>query len=119
MNKLIAMLCLLVSSAAYAPLASADTFLNGPGRIGEAREVSGRVIGFQSYPEQSCYLLLADIPGRKGGEGMGGGGRFFLCDRSDFLSLHQQWSGAVHQTGTRRARIGPRWRVVPVFERAG
>ena len=116
----------LLLTLAVIPLAQAqvpppqeDPFLRGPEQVGHTRQVSGRVIGIHRDLERTCYVVLADQPGRPEAAGLGGGGRFFLCDANLELAMGQAWKGVVKQTGTRLARMGPRWRVLPLFERQG
>lgn len=100
----------LALSQARAP---ADGFVQGPERVGEVRKLSGTVIGIHEGLEETCYVILADRDA-KAWAGLGGGGRFFLCGRMT-LTLGQGWQGQARQQGTRLARLGPRWRVLPVF----
>lgn len=90
---------------------AADPFHQGPERVGRTVYVSGRVIGLRD----DCHLVLADRPGAAW-RGLGGGGRFFYC--SEEVGPGQMVEGAVEQVGTRRARVGPRWRVLPVYRPA-
>lgn len=119
--RLALLLLLLVPALAFAQPAprSGDSFLQGPERVGEVRRVAGSVIGVHRDLERTCYVILADQAGRPEAAGLGGGGRFFLCDARLELPMGAAWKGTVRQTGTRLARMGPRWRVLPLFERAG
>ena len=90
-----------------------DEFVQGPERVGQTRSLSGTVIGIHGQPEGTCYVMLADR-GDRAWAGLGGGGRFFLCGRMQ-MTMGQAWQGRGRQTGTRLARLGPRWRVLPVF----
>ena len=95
-----------------------DTFLQGPEQVGEVRRLAGTVIGVHPGLEQTCYVVLADQPNRPQAHGLGGGGRFFLCGKRLTLEMGQPWKGTAKQTGTRLAKMGPRWRVLPLFEKA-
>lgn len=108
----------LVVAFLLAPSLSAaaadDNFLQGPEQIGQVRRVQGTVIGLHVDPDRTCAVVLADLP-REHGQGMGGGGRFFLCSAQVEFTMGQAWKGQVKQTGTRRARVGPAWRTLPLF----
>ena len=96
----------------------ADAFLRGPEHVGQVRQAAGTVIGVQHGLERTCYVVLADRVNRPQAQGLGGGGRFFLCGQELQLTMGQAWKGTVKQTGTRQARVGPRFRVLPLFEKA-
>ena len=121
MRILLALLILTLTALpvahAQVPPPKGDPFLRGPEQVGHVRQVSGTVIGIHRDLERVCYVLLADQPGRPEAAGLGGGGRFFLCDGSLELGMGKAWEGKVRQTDTRLARMGPRWRVLPLFER--
>lgn len=93
-----------------------DSFVQGPEKIGTSQRLAGTVIGVHPGLENRCYVLLADRPGVVAAEGLGGNGRFFLCGKTLDLSMGQAWKGTAQQTSTRLARMGPRWRVLPLFE---
>lgn len=103
MKRLMASLVLLMPL-----LASAQVFEQGPGAIGTQRALAGKVIGMQG----ECALVLADTQ-RPGWEGLGGGGRFFYC--APGMELGKQLEVVGIQQGTRRAKVGPRWRTVAVY----
>lgn len=92
-----------------------DGFLQGPENPGHTRDLAGVVIGVQHYIGGDCYILQADLPGENM-RGRGGGGRFFLCKSEGLsLALGDYWVGTGTHTGTRRHRMGARWRVLPLF----
>lgn len=93
--------------------AQGDTFLKGPERTGHSRDLAGKVIGVHRDLQRNCYIIQADRP-TPGWEGLGGGGRFFLCT-SESLSMGHYWKGHGVQEGTRLHRMGPRRRVLPLF----
>lgn len=94
---------------------TSDPFLQGPESRGHTRNLAGKVIGIHHDPGRKCYIMLADRPGG-GWEGLGGGGRFFLCQsKGQPLNMGQHWSGKGTQEGTRLHRMGPRRRVLPLF----
>lgn len=84
-------------------------FQQGPERVGQVVHVSGRVIGWRG----ECALVMADRPG-EAWQGLGGAGRFYWCDDTQASRI----DGEGLQVGTRWARVGPRWRVLPVYEPA-
>lgn len=90
-----------------------DPFLKGPERVGHARDLAGKVIGVHRDLGRNCYIIQADRP-TPGWEGLGGGGRFFLCT-GDSLAMGAYWKGQGVQDGTRLHRMGPRRRVLPLF----
>lgn len=90
---------------------AADPFHQGPESVGRMVYVSGQVIGLR----HDCHLVIADRPGNEW-RGLGGAGRFFYC--ADGVAVGDRVEGAVEQVGTRRARVGPRWRVLPVYRPA-
>lgn len=97
------------------PFAQASDFLQGPEQVGHSRTLMGTVISLRAEPGKICYLMLADRgPGDL--RGLGGGGRFFLCGKGLDLAVGQAWEGDAVQTGIRRARVGPHWRSLPLFE---
>lgn len=119
MNRLL-VLALALTALPLTSLANPrqeDRFLQGPEKVGEVRALAGTVIGIHPDPERTCYVVLADQPNRPQAAGLGGGGRFFLCDAHLELDMGQAWKGTAKQTGTRLARMGPRWRALPLFER--
>lgn len=103
---------LLASSLSIA--AQRESFIQGPEHMGQERTVQGTVIGFHIDRGRTCALMLADLP-REHWKGFGGGGRFFLCSPTLGFQMGQTWSGQVQQTETRRARVGPMWRTLPLF----
>ena len=103
MKRLMALLVLLMPL-----LASAQDFEQGPGAVGVQRALVGKVIGLQG----DCALVLADTQ-RPGWEGLGGGGRFFYC--APRMEMGKQLEVVGIQQGTRRARVGPRWRTLAVY----
>lgn len=111
MKKVLFILAFVVSSPALAQ----QPFYQGPGEIGHKDTIAGTVIGIHSGVERDCYLILADIQ-QPGWEGLGGAGRFFLCGTRKPLEIGQAWNGRVVQKDTRMARVGPKWRPIPVFE---
>lgn len=92
----------------FSPQATAQQFQQGPEQMGATVYLQGRVIAIHGQ----CALVLADTA-RPGWEGMGGGGRFFYC--APDMKIDQEVSGKGVQTDTRFARVGPRWRVLPVY----
>jgi len=110
------LLFLLLSLPSLALAQAADPFVQGPEKVGTSQRLAGTVIGAHLGPGGRCYVLLADRPGVPAAEGLGGNGRFFLCGKSLDLNMGQAWKGTVRQTDTRLARVGPRWRVLPLFE---
>lgn len=93
----------------------ADAFVQGPEAKGQVRALAGTVIGTHVDLERNCYILLADRP-EEGWEGLGGGGRFFLCrPKGQALEMGEYWTGTGVQEGTRLHRMGPRRRVLPLF----
>lgn len=109
---------LLTPVLGMAQVREADAFLRGPEHVGQVRQVAGTVIGVHPGLERTCYVVLADQINRPQAQGLGGGGRFFLCGQGLNLTMGQAWKGTVKQTGTRQARVGPRFRVLPLFEKA-
>lgn len=105
------MLLVLLALTGTHPSAQAQDFFQGPGQLGETRALAGTVIGRHAGPDSPCYLILADGPRA----GVAGGGRFFVCTARPTLTVGQRWEGRGQQTGTRRAKLGPRWRTFPVF----
>lgn len=101
-SRVLALLALLPLSAL------AQGFQQGPERIGAVEHLEGRVLGVHD----ACALVLADTQ-REGWEGLGGGGRFYYC--ADGLVPGATVNVDAVQVGTRWARVGPRWRVVPVY----
>lgn len=96
-----------------------DPFLQGPEDVGHTRSLAGKVIGVHTDLDRNCYIVLADRAAEQW-EGLGGGGRFFLCrSKNAPLAMGEQWSGAAVQEGTRLHRMGPRRRVLPLFVEAG
>ena len=93
----------------------ATDFLQGPEQKGHTQQGQGRVIGKHQDLGQTCYIILADQAGSLV-EGLGGGGRFFLCMDKDTLKMRQMWRGEMEQTDTRMLRVGPQLRVTPVFK---
>ena len=106
--------CAFLLIPALATAAAEDAFLQGPEQVGQVRSVQGTVIGLHADPDRTCAVVLADLP-REHGQGMGGGGRFFLCSAQVEFTMGQAWKGQVKQTGTRRARVGSAWRTLPLF----
>lgn len=86
--------------------ATPTDFQQGPENVGQVVHVSGRVIGWRD----DCALVLADRQ-QPEWEGLGGAGRFYWCHPS--AGSHVDGQGV--QVGTRWARVGPRWRVLPVY----
>lgn len=113
MFREVLLLSLLLASS-HSMAAQHESFLQGPGRIGQERAVQGTVIGIHNDLGRTCALMLADLP-REHWEGLGGGGRFFLCSPNLGFQMGQTWTGQVKQTDTRRARVGPMWRTLPLF----
>ncbi len=107
------MICLPTMAWAATPT---DPFVQGPEKVGTSQRLAGTVIGVHPGLEQRCYVLLADRLNAPAAAGLGGNGRFFLCGDSLALDMNQAWKGTAKQTGTRLARVGPRWRVLPLFE---
>lgn len=99
----------ILATLALAGAPAAD-FQQGPERVGQRVHVSGRIIGWQD----DCALVLADKRG-EAWRGLGGAGRFYWCD--DTYEKRVDAQGV--QVGTRWARVGPRWRVVPAYAPAG
>lgn len=114
MRALLALMLMLPALALAAP--PADSFVQGPEKVGTSQRLAGTVIGVHPGLENRCYVVLADRLDTKGAEGLGGNGRFFLCGRTLSLDMGQAWKGTARQTDTRLARVGPRWRVLPLFE---
>ena len=101
--------------AIYSPQSQGgDRFYQGPGGVGSTQDLSGVVIGDHSTQEINCYVVLADKK-EPNWAGLGGGGRFFLCQKILILNMNQIWSGRAKQIGTRQARVGPSWMVLPIF----
>ena len=98
--------------------AFAQDFQQGPGNPGQAVDLTAKVIGIQAEQERTYTLLEADS-GRKGWEGLGGGGRFFWCakDAPHAIGTNVEVNGI--QVDTRRTRWGRRWQVVPVYATKG
>lgn len=95
--------------------AATDPFIQGPGRAGQVMLVRGTVIGQKDEMNRACYVILADRLDAPAARGLGGGGRFLLCNPPKSLGMGQEWSGRVRQEGTTRLRAGAYWRVSPVF----
>lgn len=114
MRALLVLMLLLPSLVLAAP--PVDRFVQGPERVGQTQSLAGTVIGVHPGLETRCYVVRADRPGVAAAEGLGGNGRFFLCGPKLSLSMGQAWKGTAVQTDTRLARMGPRWRVLPLFE---
>lgn len=89
--------------------ATPTDFQQGPETVGLVVHLQGQVIAWRD----GCALVLADRP-QPGWEGLGGAGRFYWCQASDA----ERVDGQGVQVGTRWARVGPRWRVLPVYEPA-
>ena len=113
MFRVVLLLSLLLASS-LSMAAEREGFLQGPERIGQERTVQGSVIGIHIDRGRTCALMLADLP-REHWEGLGGGGRFYLCSPTLGFQMGQTWTGQVQQTETRRARVGPMWRTLPLF----
>lgn len=113
MLRAVLLLSLLLASS-LSMAAQQEDFMQGPERIGQERTVQGTVIGIHYDQGRTCALMRADVP-REHWEGLGGGGRFFLCSSVMHYEIGQPWTGEVQQTGTRRARVGPMWRTLPLF----
>ena len=113
MLRAVLLLSLLLASS-HSVVAERESFLQGPERIGQERTVQGTVIGIHFDMGRTCALMLADLP-REHWKDLGGGGRFFLCSPKLGLQMGQTWTGQVQQTETRRARVGPMWRTLPLF----
>ena len=113
MLRAVLLLSLLLASS-LSMAAERESFLQGPERIGQERTVQGTVIGIHNDLGRTCALMLADLP-REHWKGLGGGGRFFLCSPTLGFQMGQTWTGQVQQTETRRARVGPMWRTLPLF----
>lgn len=113
MLRLTLLLTILLASGLSAA-APRDDFLQGPERVGQERAVQGTVIGIHYDLGRTCALMRADVP-TEHWEGLGGGGRFFLCSPILGFQMGQTWEGQVQQTETRRARVGPMWRTLPLF----
>lgn len=98
--------------------AFAQDFQQGPGKPGQTVHVTGKVIGIQ-YGLTRVYTLVEADTGRKGWEGLGGGGRFFWCAQDASYAIGAQVEVNGIQVDTRRTRWGRRWQVVPVYATAG
>lgn len=98
--------------------AFAHDFQQGPGKPGQAVHLTGQVIGIQDQLGR-VYTLVEANSGRKGWEGLGGGGRFFWCakDAPHAIGTNVEVNGI--QVDTRRTRWGRRWQVVPVYATPG
>lgn len=107
----------LVASLASVGNASAQAdFQQGPERVGQRQALAGTIIGEQRGFGLDCVVILADRA-ESTVRGLGGGGRFFLCGAAaQSVVIGQHWQGQGRQTATRRARVGTRWRVLPVYE---
>lgn len=90
------------------------SFQQGPEQVGQILQLSGKVIGVHHDLTQTCFIVLADT-NRPKWEGLGGGGRFFLCQQTPTLSMGDMFNGKVVQKGTRMLRVGPRMRVTPLY----
>lgn len=107
----VAALAFLISQGAYAQ----TPFQQGPGEIGRILHLSGKVIGEHYMLEEKCVLVLADRGEKEEMKGLGGNGRFFLCNTS--YSMGDYVEGKMQQTGIRRARAGAVWRPFPVYRK--
>lgn len=94
--------------------AQPSSFQQGPEQVGQTQTLAGKVIGAHQDLGRTCFIVLAD-QAKPGYEGMGGGGRFFLCQEDPTLSMGDTWQGKATQTGTRMLRVGPRMRVIPMY----
>lgn len=90
-----------------------DGFSQGPEQVGETMALSGTVIGIRNEIDRRCHVLRVDRAGWP--EGMGAGGRALICSPTMSLEIGQQWKGRARQTDTGWVRMGPRWRIVPLF----
>ncbi len=104
-------LLLLISQVTYAQ----PPFQQGPGEIGRILHLSGKVIGEHRMLEEKCVLVLADRGEKEEMKGLGGNGRFFLCNTS--YSMGDYVEGKMQQTGIRRAKAGAVWRPFPVYKK--